>query len=789
MCKLAISLLFSLFSLSLFAQQTGSLQGRILSKDSLPISNASIRLLNTEKGGISNVNGHFSINGLFTGKYQIELSAVGYTQKVLAVDIVAGEQKETDYYLDQAVNYLDEVVVSAEKYEEKLQKIPVAISAFTSREIAEFRLWSLQEITGLVPNLYSSNPGDNRNATSIRGIGTTSYDPAVATYVDGVNQFNLDTYIPQLTDVERIEILRGPQGTLYGRNAMGGVINVITKKPGNKTTAFLELNVGNYGQQRYTAGFKTPIIAGKLFAGVAIQYQSRKGYFTNLYTQDDFDGQNVLTGNYYLKYIPSAKWSITANIKHVNNRNKGAFTLAPDKETAFREPYTVNQNAIATMQDDIFNASLSVNHYGKSFNFSSQTAFQSNFRIYDKPLDGDFSPLDIITIFNNYGNKYNKVNVWTEELKFSSPATHEGRLTWTAGGFFFFQDNPVKQATGFGAQAPLFGIPDSNFSVISTNKGKSQGLSLFGQANYALTEKLSLTLGIRYDYENKKLAIEGEYLKEPNPPITVLPDTSSSNNYSAFSPKLALTYSPTENQLFYLSYSRGYRTGGLTQLASDPSQPPLFSYDPEFSDNFEAGWKNTWFQNRIRLNLAAFITKVSQAQVPTLVLPDAITVIQNAGTLLSKGFELELEARPLKGLELQYNFGYTDAEYTRLRLSQNGQEVNLDGNKQIFTPSSTSMLVAQYSFPLKIKKPVRLVVRGEWVHLGNQFFDLANTIEQESYSLLNARFGLMFKRFDIFFWGRNLGQEKFIAYAYDFGGVHLGDPRTYGLTVSLRLSQ
>ncbi len=786
MFKLTTSFFLTLFTLSLYAQQTGSIEGRILGIDSLPLSNASIRLLNTEKGGISNAIGIFKISALLPGRYQMEISATGYSQKVSVVEIVAGIQKETDFYLEQALSYLDEVVVSAEKSEKQLQKIPVAITAFTRKEIAEFRLWNIQEITGLVPNLYSSNPGDNRNATSIRGIGSTSYDPAVVTYVDGVNQFNLDTYIPQLIDVERIEVLRGPQGTLYGRNAMGGVINIITRKPGNKTETFVELNAGNYAQQRYTAGLKTSIIPDKLFAGVALQYQSRKGFFENLYTESDFDRQQLISGNYYLKYIPSSRWSIIANIKHVNNRNKGAFPLAPDKETAFREPYTVNQNAIATMQDDIFNASVSVNHYGKLFNFTSQTAYQSNFRIYDKPLDGDFSPLDIITIFNNYGNKYNNVNVWTEEFKFSTPVTHEGRLNWTAGGFFFLQDNPVKQATGFGAQAPLLGFPDSNFSIININKAKSLGLSFFGQANYALSKKLLLTIGLRYDYENKELAIRGEYLKEPDLPITVLPDTSAENNFSAFSPKLALSYELQENQLLYLSYSRGFRTGGLTQLGSDPSVQPLVSYDPEFSDNFEAGWKNTWVKNKIRLNLAAFITRVSQAQVPTLVLPDAITVIQNAGTLMSKGFEIELNARPLKGLEIQYNFGYTDAEYTRLRLSQNGQELNLDGNRQIFTPSSTSMLVAQYSFPLKFKKLVHFIARGEWIHLGNQYFDLANTIEQEAYSLFNARVGVSLKRFDVFLWGRNLGQQKYIAFAYDFGGVHLGDPRTYGVTVAVR---
>src|SRR4030095_11452262 len=122
-----------------------------------------------------------------------------------------------------------------------------------------------RQITAIIPNLYSANPGDHRNVTSIRGITSTSYDPAVATYIDGVNQFNLDTYISQLYDIERIEVLRGPQGTLYGRNAMGGVINIITKKPTNQPNGFGSVSIGNYGRQRYNLGIRGPLIKDKLF--------------------------------------------------------------------------------------------------------------------------------------------------------------------------------------------------------------------------------------------------------------------------------------------------------------------------------------------------------------------------------------------------------------------------------------------------------------------------------------------------------------------------------------------
>jgi iron complex outermembrane receptor protein len=129
-----------------------------------------------------------------------------------------------------------------------------------AKGINDYRLWNSKDLTAIVPNLYSANPGDGRNVTSIRGITSSSYDPAVTTYIDGVNQFTLDTYIPQLFDVERIEVLRGPQGTLYGRNAMGGVINIITEQPTNKTSGFLEISAGNYGEQRYTGAIRTPVV-------------------------------------------------------------------------------------------------------------------------------------------------------------------------------------------------------------------------------------------------------------------------------------------------------------------------------------------------------------------------------------------------------------------------------------------------------------------------------------------------------------------------------------------------
>ena len=769
---------------SIYSQQNTPLRGRVVNDAGVGIQKASVVLLNTGLGAVTDGAGYFQVSYPGAGKYQLMVTAMGYASLLRETDF----SKDTGLLMismSPSYAHLDEVIVSAEKAEERLQSLPSTVSSIGSRQVTELRLWNISSITAVVPNLYSANSGDNRNVTSIRGIGTTSYEQAVATYVDGVNQFSLDTYIPNLFDIERIEVLRGPQGTLYGRNAMGGVINIITKKPSNRTQTYGEINVGNFGLLRLSMAVKTPLIKDKLFLGVAALYEQRKGYYTNEFNGKDFDRQKNIHGNYYLKYIPIQKLDITLNVKHLNNRNNGPFPLATDRTTAFEKPFTVNQNAITTMNDDNLNASLSLQLRAAAFRFSSLTAYQSNYRVYEDPIDGDFSPLDAISIINNFGKDFNKVRVWTQEFRFSSPDNAPGKWKWTAGTFLFAQDNPVKQGVVFGKDAMLLGIPDSNFTTINTNLAKNKGLAVFGQFTYKIAEKLSVVAGLRYDFENRKLAISGEYYKAPGPAFPTMADTSASGNFDALSPKAGLQYQLSADQSLYLNYSRGYRSGGFTSLTSDPSQPPLHAYEPEYSNNIELGWKNYFWDKRLTLNAALFYSFINNVQVPTLVLPDAITVISNSGKLNTKGAEIEISARAFKGLEIFYSAGITDATYGTLNLPVNGNVEKFDGNHQIFTPAYTSFLTGQYSYVPGKNASFRITGRLEWMVLGKQYFDLANTISQEAYGLVNARVGMEFKHAGIFVWARNLADKKYISFAYDFGGIHLGDPRTYGATLSV----
>lgn len=774
-------LILLIVSFTVQSQNLQSLTGKITNRQSVPIAQARISILNTNLSSLTNASGEFSLKGKFSGKYVLQITAAGYSSITQNVDL--SNPVPINNILVEENRQLNEVVVTAQKQAENEQQVPLSITAISAKNIDEFRLQNSKDLTAIVPNLYSANPGDNRNVTSIRGISTTSYDPAVSTYIDGVSQFGLDTYIAQLLDIEQIEVLLGPQGTLYGRNAMGGVINIITRQPSNELSGFGGIEFGNYGEQRYTFGLRTPLIKDKLFFGISGLYSHLDGYYENLFNNTKFDRQHTLEGNYFLKYLPGKNWQITLNAKHNENRNNGAFPLASSSDDALKNPYQVNQDAVTRMIDNLFNASLSVNYAGNQFNFSSQTAYQSNRRYYQQPIDGDFSPADAVSIVNNYGGKWNKVQVLTQEFRLSSPAKINTKLKWTTGIYAYYQDNPVKQGTHFGADAALVGSPISNFTSINTNSGKNFGIAFYGQGTYSLTEKFDLTLGLRYDFEHEKQSIKGEFQADGGTAITTQADTASSAAFHAFSPKAGLTYHVNQAQMLYGTYSRGFRTGGISPLSSDPSQPPLLSYQPEYSNNFEIGSKNNFFDNHLRVNLTAFYTLVDHAQVPTLILPDAITITKNVGKLHSKGLEIELAAKPFNGLEISNSTGLTRARYTDLVLPINGEPVNSDQNRPVFSPNATSMTAIQYNRSISNRQKIQLILRGEWQFIGDQFFNLANTIEQKPYHLFNGTIGIAVKKLNISFWERNLSGEKYIDYAYDFGAAHLGNPRTYGVSL------
>jgi iron complex outermembrane receptor protein len=230
----------------------------------------------------------------------------------------------------------------------------------------------------------------------------------------------------------------------------------------------------------------------------------------------------------------------------------------------------------------------------------------------------------------------------------------------------------------------------------------------------------------------------------------------------------------------YARYARGYRTGGLTAISGDPTQPPLYPYKPEHSSNWELGAKGSFWKQRVSVDAAVFYCLMNDVQVPTLELPAGVTVIRNAGRLTSRGFDGDVSALLTRGLQLTYNIGVTHATFDRLDLSENGAAVDLKGKRQVFTPDMTSTAILMYTVTVK---HFSFHARFEWAYLGRQYFDLGNTVEQSSYQLVNGGVGIGYKDFTLDGWTRNLTHTKYIAYAYDFGAARLGEPCTYGVTL------
>ena len=792
-----ITLIFCV-SVSYTTSFSQSISGEITSKSGDKLSGANIKILNSNLGTVTDADGKYQFKKVPLGSIILEISTVGYSTKTQKITTKSNQSQAFNIVLTESNAQLEEVVVSAEKVEQNVQKLPMAVSVITAKQASDYRLWNVKDLSAIIPNMYTASPGDDKNNTSIRGITSASYDQPVATYVDGVNQFRLDAYIPQLIDIERIEVLRGPQGTLYGRNSMGGVINIITKQPTNKTAGFAEVNVGSFGTQRYTTGVKTPLIKDHLFVGASVMVDARDGFYTNVFNNSKFDVHNSFTGNYFVKYVASPKFSATFNVKHYNRQNAGTFTLAPyDIAKVDSLKFKVNYNAFAKVHDNTLNASAVLNYFGEKMNITSITAYQSNVTYYHSPIDADvqlpfeLQGLDVNSIEVKNDNDQNKVSFWTQELRLNSSTNSDSRLAWTLGGFGFTQYNPTSQSLLIGKDGENFGQP-ANAKITNNTLSDNYGYSLFGQATYAITPKLGLTAGLRYDYENQKLRV-GSLFSIGGDTFPTLGDTSATTNFSAVSPKVSLNYQLSDQQIIYASYTRGYRAGGLSQIAFDPSDAPLVAFKPEYSSNFELGWKGTYFDNRLRANVTLFTTQVTNAQTPNLVPELGFRVItSNAGNFSSTGIETEISANLFKGLQIDWNFGTTAATYSTLSLPQtdysSGEpktvQTNFSGNRQILTPSFTSMLALQYSVALN--KKIQYVARGEWRLLGKQYFDLPNKYSQDDYSTFNVRTGFSTKNYDLMFWGRNLSNTTYISYAFNFGAATLGNPRTVGVSLMAR---
>ncbi|MGM5631449.1 TonB-dependent receptor [Apibacter raozihei] len=690
---------------------------------------------------------------------------------------IATSQEITDESEQRKPISLEEVIITAEKKETKLQKTPIAVSAISSKEIEQRKITEMTDMVMTVPNLVSMTGGSpTLNFMSIRGILTFSTDPAIGIYIDGVPMFDGYASSIQLQDIQRVEILRGPQSTLYGRNALGGVINILTKQPGNIFKSFIEMGVSNYNTHEIRGGISGPIIKNKLFTSLNAFYTDRKGLFTNEYDNRHFDNYKNFGGNFFLKYLVNDQLTVILNSKLENNDLTGTFPYAPNVGVALSKPFKINQNGKNIENRILSTTSLQLKYQIRQWDISSLTGYTYLSDTY-KDYDQDYSPYDIMSW---YAPKRPQ-NTWTQEIR----AVSKNLGKWEViGGIFGFMDNHQSNTETVYGKDAISMDPNAPYIYYSFSKQKGKGFATYANVSYSLTPKLKITAGLRYDYDEKELTAHNEYKKEPFPVLTY-PTKSVNTSDNAWSPKVNLSYLLKEDITLYANYARGFRPGGVNQYTNEGS--PNLTYEPEYTDNYEAGVKTEWFERRLRANLVLFYTYWKDQQ-QTLMTPE--NRIANIGKMYSRGVELELAALPVKNLEINYNFGIINTKYDQLILLDEAGTANKDykGNKQIFTPDVSFGLSVTYSG--KLSENIGFFIVPEWKYLGKQYMTYYNDLTQKPFYLLNLNAGIKYKKYELKLWAKNITDSRYISFVYaNYRGhnspVSLGLPATYGTSIKV----
>ncbi len=766
-------LLMSIIACSIIQAQ--SLTGKVTDIDGQPVAFVNIKVLNNPAGTVADVNGHFSLS-LKDGNYQLQFSAVGYATIVQAITLSTFPLKLDVTLIDQA-QALSEMVITANKMETDLQKTPLSITSLDARKIDDYRVWSLSDLTALAPSAFTIEHGNSTGSTflNIRGALGFTNEQAVATYVDGVYQFDFFSAPFNFNNIERIEILRGPQGTLYGRNAYSGVVNIVTKKATNQTSGQVSLNFGNYGLQRYNVSLSLPAINNKLFVGLGGQLSKRGAVYENPTLNDkNFDGRRSINGFLNLKYLLTDSWLLGLTVRSEDNKDAGSFPWVAFRDVAFNEPYKAFGNFPNTEKISNTNAAFTAQYFGQKINFISQTSAIQYNGSYPDRFDFDFTEARFFSGDNTTDQKQ-----FTQEFRVSSASATE-KLRWTIGSFLFLEKTSSTGKTYFDEDYVIFD-PAAPYTSIINGKRNNRGVALFGQATYAVTDKLDLTLGARWDREHKERT-ENSAFEQGGITIPLTDDTTFVRNFSAFTPKAILSYEVSENAIVFASYAKGFRVGGFNINSREYS-----SYNPEKSDNYEIGLKNNLWDKKLRINLTAFYFQQKDQQITTS--KDGINfAVLNVGDMNNLGLEAEVTALPVRNLQIDWTASTSNSNYARLPLfdALTLTVKDFKGNQAIYNPKLQSMLAVQYNIPLSnSKRNLAIFVRGEYRYTGEYQLNFENSEAQKAYSIVNARAGVTCKNIDIAVWGRNLNDARYLGWG-TFASYMLGAPRMMGVTLTGR---
>ena len=730
---------------------------------------------------------------------------------------------------------IDEVTVTARQIQENLQDVPVAVTAMTEEQITAVFGNDLRDLGKYAPNVQIGVvPGFNAAAIAIRGVSTgdipSTFDPAVTISVDGFYLGHYQASLLDIFEIEQVEILRGPQGTLFGKNTIGGVVNVTTKRPSGELGFDSKVRVGNEGRLDVMAAADFPIVDEKLSGRIAVQSFNFDGYYTNTINGDDAGGQDLLAGRAKLLFTPNENFDALLSIEWSEDESDTPMVLNtstaldpngfygsdgfyngfglglpsyPGRGTGgpanvpLGDPFEtglvpIDQHTpgLAARKDtrghweDILGVYLNMDIDFGGGTLTSITGFRS----VDSDYYNDYVGEDV-PIYSTIRSVYR--DTFSQELRYAQSASE--RFNYVAG--VYYQDNSLdyENNTGLGAGHPFSGVLWPATGLLQDGDGgqDTKAYAVFAEGNLNITDATRITLGARWSDEEKDFNLR---------PIGATDRVNESNSWSDVTYRAGLDHKFGDNVMGYVTYSTGFKSGGFNEQATSLATAAL-SFDEEQADSIEVGLKSDLADGRLRLNLAAFYVKYEDLQLDSVIPVPGSTigqesVITNAGESTSQGLEAELLWLVSEAFTLQGTLGYLDAEYDEFNCDLDRDPSNGNEDCSVLevkrTPELTGSAGATYTFGL-----------GSWgsasanlnaTHTDEFFNDIFNSegSKHESVTLLNASLSL-YNESDslrVSLYGRNLTDEEYqtsglgVANLWTFSTY--GNPMSYGLEVELR---
>jgi iron complex outermembrane receptor protein len=732
---------------------------------------------------VTDERGRYEVDTLPGGRYRVTAVLSGFEPGSTEVDVGAGPAT-LDVVLSLS-SFSDRVTVTATKTgATDVQSTPVAITVFPTRTLEEMGVKTLEDLAGVAPSVTMSQHTGGAQVT-IRGIGTNSTvagaDPSSTIHLDGVYLGRPAMVFADFLDVERVEVLRGPQGTVYGRNSVGGTINIVTRPPTPTLEASVRLTAGNYDKRRAEGAVRGPLIKDRVMGSVALLRGTREGFVHDLDHPDhSLGGEDTWSGRGQLRIVFGTRSDLLLSGDH--GRFEGvpltyAKPLVAKPGFSFDNPpglWTVRTSDLASGKNIQGGASAKLTvRLNATTTLTSLTAYRnSDYRFF---IDPDATELPLQTS-----------DVPDLQRQFSQELTlvqRKPKLTWIGGAFFFDEHNEGQvEITVYPAQIQI--RPFAKVGV--------KAWALFGQATYSVSSRVSLTGGLRYTDERKDLDNTGGVYRLGT---TILADPSSfyfyvdTASYQAWTPKASLQVQAARDTFVYVSATRGFKSGGFNPTAPGPGA----AFDPEFAWSYEGGLKRTLAGGRVRVNAAAFFNDYQDLQVQSFARPGVVDV-SNAGSATIRGLEIEATAKVVRGLQFAGHISWLDATYDQYSAFVPGSPTRLDaaGRRLNNAPAWSGGGSAVYEFATGGAGTAS--VRGDVSWQSRVFFTPVNDdIEtQAAYGLVHLRAGFEPRshRWEMAVYVRNLGNQGYIIGTANiplpaFTG-RPGEPRYWGAQFTLR---